>query len=149
MQHRPTVRHHGSHLGKIAHIVLMAAALVWLTTGIALAEDTGRRDYERTCAVCHGADGRGNGEAVRVLVGLEPGDLTQLSKQHGGEFPADAVYKAIDGRDEVSAHHLGRRRMPVWGLDFQLGAEHTPESEASLRRRISALAHYVGTMQEK
>lgn len=149
MQHRPTVRHHGSHLGKTAHIVLTAWALVWLTTGVAMAADTGKRDYERNCAVCHGADGRGNGEAVRVLVGLEPGDLTQLSRKHGGEFPADAVYKAIDGRDEVSAHHLGHRRMPVWGLDFQLGAERTPESEASLRRRISALAHYVETMQEK
>ncbi len=80
---------------------------------------------------------------------VEPGDLTQLSKRHGGEFPADAVYKAIDGRDEVSAHHLGRRRMPVWGLDFQLGAELTPESEANLKRRIDALAHYVETMQEK
>lgn len=149
MQHRPTDRHHGLHPGKIAHIALMASVLVWLMTGIAMAADTGKRDYKRNCAVCHGADGKGNGEAVRVLVGLEPGDLTQLSKRHGGEFPADAVYKAIDGRDEVSAHHLGRRRMPVWGLDFQLGAELTPESEANLKRRIDALAHYVETMQEK
>ena len=149
MQHRRTPQHRASTIGQRVFFAFLASALVSLTTGTALAANSGKRDYEHNCAVCHGTDGKGNGEAVRVLVGLEPGDLTQLSKEHGGKFPADAVYRAIDGRDEVSAHHLGRRRMPVWGLDFQLGAERSPESEPRLKQRISALVDYVETMQEK
>jgi len=149
MQHRRTAQHRASTIGQRVFFAFLASTLVSLTTGIALAANSGKRDYEHNCAVCHGTDGKGNGEAVRVLVGLEPGDLTRLGKEHGGKFPADAVYRAIDGRDEVSAHHLGRRRMPVWGLDFQLGAERSPESETRLKRRISALVNYVETMQEK
>ena len=128
---------------------LWVAIFLWLTAGSARAETAGKLDYVATCAVCHGADGKGKGEAVRVLVGLEPTDLTQLSKKNASKFPADAVYRSIDGRDEICAHHLGRSRMPVWGLDFQLGSEQDPESEARLKRRISALVSYIETIQEK
>jgi len=148
MRHRFTARHALALCPRIA-LGLWVAIFLWMTAGVARAETPGKEDYLTTCAVCHGTDGKGKGEAVRVLVGLEPGDLTQLSKRNGGKFPSDAVYRAIDGRDEVCAHHLGSRRMPVWGLDFELGSEQDPESEARIKRRISALVSYIESIQQK
>ena len=149
MRHRRTARHHAAPVCTSIALGFLVAIFSWLSAGAARAETPGKFDYLTSCATCHGADGKGKGEAVRVLVGLEPGDLTQLSKRNGGKFPADAVYRAIDGRDEVCAHHLGSRRMPVWGLAFELGSEQDPESEARLKRRISALVGYIETIQEK
>ncbi|MGD0075124.1 MAG: c-type cytochrome [Candidatus Binataceae bacterium] len=122
--------------------------LLLLSAGIAIAQIPGKLAYEKNCVVCHGPKGKGDGEAVRVLVGLQPTDLTQLSKKNGGKYPADAVYRSIDGRDEVAAHHLGTRRMPLWGLDFQLGTECTPQTEADACSRIKELVRYIETLQE-
>ena len=128
---------------------LATGLLLWLSAGIAMAQTAGKIAYEKDCVVCHGPKGKGDGEAVRVLVGLEPTDLTQLSKKHGGKFPADAVYRAIDGRDDIGAHHLGTRRMPLWGLDFQLGSPCTAETEAHACRRINELVRYIETLQQR
>ncbi len=150
MRHRRTTRHHSPPVCRATIALgLWISSFLWLTTGAARAQTAGKLDYDRNCAVCHGADGKGRGEAVRVLAGLEPTDLTQLSRKNAGKFPVAVVYRAIDGRDQVSAHHLGHRRMPMWGLDFQLGSERSPGSEARLKQRISALVSYVETLQEK
>jgi hypothetical protein len=55
---------------------------------------------------------QGDGEAVYILAGLKPANLTELSKKNGGHFPDQKVFQAIDGRDDIPAHHLGGRRMP-------------------------------------
>lgn len=119
-----------------------------LITSVAAAQSAGETAYKQDCAVCHGAKGKGDGEAVRVLVGLQPSDLTQLSRRNGGKFPADAVYRVIDGRDDIGAHHLGTRRMPLWGLQYQMDNQCTAESATQGCKRINDLVHYIETLQQ-
>ncbi len=110
----------------------------------------GEQDYRNNCSVCHGPTGKGDGEAVTVLPALKPKDLTQLTKNNHGVFPAQEIYQAIDGRDNIAAHELGENRMPTWGVNWQIGAgQPNPTSEASTRRRIQDLVSYIKTLQEK
>jgi mono/diheme cytochrome c family protein len=129
------------------------AAGIWLALGtIAAHAQTipGERDYRDNCAVCHGPTGKGDGEAVTVLPALKPKDLSQLSRNNHGEFPAQEVYQAIDGRDNIAAHELGDSRMPTWGVNWQLGAgAPNPTSEANTRRRIQDLVGFIKTLQQK
>src|SRR5713101_3052138 len=48
------------------------------------------------CAVCHGTDGKGGGPAATALK-VPPTDLTLLSKNNGGKYPALKVTGAIHG----------------------------------------------------
>ena len=53
---------------------------------------SGTEMYSTYCAVCHGADGKGNGPAASSLK-THPADLTQLSKKNGeivGTFSVQA-----------------------------------------------------------
>lgn len=122
---------------------ILAAGPIW-------AQDNGRRDYAVYCADCHGVDGKGNGPAVQMIPGFKPGDLTQLTKSHGGSFPSDEVYQVIDGRRRVPGHYDWDTDMPLWGLQFQPeGKEFSHESEAKVKRRIDALVGYILSIQQK
>ena len=46
----------------------------------------GEIEYQNYCAVCHGADGKGQGIMNKYLT-VRPADLTQLAKKNGGTFP--------------------------------------------------------------
>ncbi len=118
--------------------------------GVSAQTIPGEQDYKNNCAVCHGPTGKGDGEAVTVLPALKPKDLTQLTKNNHGQFPAQEIYQAIDGRDNIAAHELGGGRMPTWGVSWQLGeGQPNPTSEANTRKRIQDLVSYIKTMQEK
>jgi mono/diheme cytochrome c family protein len=109
----------------------------------------GEADYRDNCAVCHGPTGKGDGEAVTVLPALKPKDLTQLTRNNHGVFPAQEIYSAIDGRDNIAAHELGNNRMPTWGVDWQMGAgQPNPSSEGTTHRRIQDLVSYIKTLQQ-
>ncbi|HEY5504592.1 MAG TPA: cytochrome c, partial [Sedimentisphaerales bacterium] len=45
--------------------------------------DAGRSEYQSSCAVCHGIDGKGNGPAAEELK-RRPIDLTVLAKKNNG-----------------------------------------------------------------
>ena len=112
------------------------------------AGNTGKQDFEQYCASCHGKDGKGHGEALYVIPGIKPPDLTELSRNQGGVFPADRVYQSIDGRSGIPSH--SRFDMPFWGTSFQQqGGEFTPESEAKVKERISNVVSYIKSIQEK
>jgi mono/diheme cytochrome c family protein len=97
--------------------------------------------YKVYCASCHGEYGRGNG-AVAVFLRLRPADLTRIAKRNKGTFPADRVYRLIDGRQVVKAH--GDSQMPVWGDAFSIaGAD-----EASIKAKIEALVRHLKSIQE-
>ncbi len=124
---------------------LLVSGLSAMNVGAAA---TGKQDFEQNCASCHGKDGRGHGEALYVIPGIKPPDLSQLSRNNRGVFPAEEVYHFIDGRAEIPAH--SRLDMPFWGTLFQEGGkEFTPDSEAKAKERISNIVSYIKSIQQK
>lgn len=104
---------------------------------------SGKEMYNSYCAVCHGTEGKGNGPAADALK-TPPADLTALSKDNGGKYPALKVSAAIRGDTNVPAH--GNREMPVWGRVFEsISGGH----ESEIVQRIANLNHYVESLQAK
>jgi hypothetical protein len=128
----------------IAVIMILTAV-----SGQAGAQDSRQRDYVAYCSSCHGTDARGHGRETYRVPGFRPTDLTQLTKTHGGQFPAREVRQIIDGRRAlVPGHTDWETNMPLWGLRFQEeGKEFTPESEAKVRRRVDGLVNYIRSIQ--
>jgi mono/diheme cytochrome c family protein len=136
------------------------ALVAALAAGISLAAvaadertiDVGKFEYEGSCAVCHGATGKGGGPMASQLKTHTP-DLTVLAKNNNGIFPFDRVYQIIDGRQALDAH--GSREMPVWGRTFRLQSSlffdsRIPhDSESSARSRILALTEYIYRLQAR
>ena len=108
--------------------------------------DLGKREYEASCASCHGSAGKGDG-ALRQHLVKAPADLTTLVKRNGGVFPTQRVWEAIDGRGSTQVGAHGSRDMPIWGNVFR--AEDTQPYELHVRTRISALVDYLSRLQEK
>lgn len=139
--------------------ILIAAVLMAGASGIVAAEkkakvDYGKREYQNSCILCHGADGKGNGSVVELLK-KKPADLTTLSKKSNGVFPFERVYAMIDGRDMILGH--GDREMPAWGNRYSSDATKAAEyyvdvpydMEMYARSRILALIDYLNRMQVK
>lgn len=130
------------------------AAGVIASTTCAWAQDSGigQHEYRSNCATCHGAAGKGDGPMADVI-NLAMPDLTALSKNNGGIFPAERLREVIDGRAEVAAH--GSRDMPAWGDAYNaqagsaglLGYYHEGDVDAFVKGRILALVDYIATLQ--
>lgn len=71
---------------------------------------TGAEDFATFCAACHGAGGKGDGEVAATLA-KAPADLTRLSADNGGAFPAARVMSKIYGYTGQPADAL----MPDFG----------------------------------
>ncbi|MEI8169588.1 MAG: c-type cytochrome [Rhodoferax sp.] len=114
--------------------------------------DTGQREYESKCEVCHGHAGKGNGPYVEYLK-TPASDLTALKKNNGGVFPVDRVISIIDGREAVKGH--GAREMPIWGRQYSSETVEAAEyyvdvpydQEMYIRSRILALVDYLDRLQ--
>jgi len=104
---------------------------------------SGKEMFTTYCAVCHGTDGKGGGPAASALK-VPPADLTALSKNNGGKFPALKVSASICGEGDVPAH--GTKDMPVWGSLFW-NMSHGHEGE--VQQRVANLTHYVESLQAK
>jgi len=137
--------------------VALAAILALVQAGAAYAQDGQERfvasadEFRNSCASCHGEDGRGAGFLTRIFRGVDPGDLTQLSKNNEGVFPLERVFDVIDGRREVAAH--GERKMPVWGDRYmeRSMSEYGPDemNKMRARRRVLELVYYIQSIQER
>ena len=104
---------------------------------------SGKQMFQAYCASCHGATGKGDGPAAAAFKS-PPTDLTALSKNNGGKFPADRVLSILRGQATVSAH--GNRDMPVWGAVFW----HMSEGhESEVQQRIANLNRYIESLQAK
>jgi mono/diheme cytochrome c family protein len=104
---------------------------------------SGKEMYTNYCAVCHGAEGKGNGPAADALK-TPPSDLTLLSKNNGGAYPALKVASAIRGDSTVTAH--GTKEMPVWGKLFRtISGGHQSEVD----QRVANLVSYIKSLQSK
>ncbi|MGD0469376.1 MAG: cytochrome c [Terriglobales bacterium] len=104
---------------------------------------SGKEMYMAYCAVCHGTDGKGGGPAASALK-VPPTDLTVLSKNNGGKYPALKVTSSIRGESATPAH--GSKEMPVWGtLFWSMSQGH----EGEVQERVTNLTHYIETLQVK
>jgi mono/diheme cytochrome c family protein len=113
--------------------------------------DFGKREFENSCAVCHGMDAKGNGVLAASLK-VAPPDLTLLTKNNGGVFPIERIYAVIDGRKQIGSH--GSRDMPIWGNRYAgKAAEHYGgvryNEEAYIRNHILNLTDYLHRIQKK
>lgn len=111
------------------------------------AVEAGKNEYARSCELCHGATGKGDGPyASRLLI--KPADLTIIKKTNNGKFPIASIYRMIDGSDDITFH--GGRRMPIWGSRYRSESifEVNPEkAETFVRGRIFELLLYLDTIQ--
>jgi mono/diheme cytochrome c family protein len=131
--------------------VLLGASLAIAVTGV-LGQgkvDVGKREYDASCASCHGLKGTGDGPSIMYLT-RTPTDLTKLAK--GGVLPVDRIYQSIDGTLAVPGH--GTRDMPIWGdryrvraADFYADVPYDPD--AFVRAKILALIDYIARLQTK
>jgi mono/diheme cytochrome c family protein len=104
---------------------------------------SGKEMFNSYCAACHGTDAKGDGPAAAALK-TPPADLTVLSKNNGGKYPAMKVSSAIRGDIDVPAH--GNKEMPVWGRLFSsMSGGH----EGEVVQRIANLNHYIESLQVK
>jgi len=146
-------------MNKTTIAVAIAAAVALCAfageSGAQAKRDTGKREYESKCAVCHGKTGKGDGPFIGLIQGKRGADLTTLQKKNGGVFPILRVTDTIDGRFEIAEH--GPRDMPIWGADFlagvreetRQGADNPWDAEAYVKYRVYALTEYVYRLQVK
>jgi mono/diheme cytochrome c family protein len=140
------------------HVAFVAGLLATATFGIAqtatqikevpvkeTSPASGKQMYSTYCAVCHGADGRGNGPAASALK-VHPTDLVQLTKDNGGKFPGNHVYAVLQFGTETTAH--GSKDMPVWGPALRSLDRGTPSPDMQEHQRIANLTNYLKTLQQ-
>jgi mono/diheme cytochrome c family protein len=109
------------------------------------AKNSGAEMYTTYCAVCHGADGKGNGPATAALK-KAPSDLTLLNKNNGGKYPSIRVARLIEGEDVLASH--GSRDMPIWGNIFR-GMGSPGEGDKEVKIRVNSINEYLMSIQQK
>jgi mono/diheme cytochrome c family protein len=124
-------------------VVALLCVATFAKDARAQAEDGGAL-FKTYCASCHGANGRGTGP-VAIFLRVPPADLTQIARRNKGAFPADQVYRIIDGRQSVKTH--GDSQMPVWGDAFSKSLAGADEKAVSAR--IRALVAFLESIQER
>jgi len=134
-------------------IGVLAVTLLWagLSKGLAQEQEVieaGKREFQRSCATCHGVDAKGDGPSTNAL-NVKPADLTLLSKNHGGVFLFWRTYEKISGADEAPIRGHGTREMPIWGERFRLERGDREEYQMGVRGRILSLVYYLQSIQEK
>lgn len=135
----------GAVFRAVAALIMMLAVIACAVE--AHAEETpDERMYLKYCSACHGSDGKGDG-IVSQLMQPRPTDLTQLAKQHGGEFPAISVMQTIDGRKTVRAH--GDPDMPVWGEVLASPVGGVVGAEPGTRSMVMQIANHLKSIQSK
>ncbi len=111
-----------------------------------LGGELGAVEFEKSCASCHGFDGKGKGY-MSEDVEVSPADLTNLSKKNSGHFPFTQVYRTIDGTSRVGVH--GTRDMPEWGEEYRKEARRAGLDERVYTRGvIMELILHIYSLQE-
>ena len=78
---------------------------------------------------------------------VRPTDLTILSQNNGGAFPADHVRTVLQFGVENPAH--GSADMPVWGTVLCSLSPTGPNPSVVVDQRIINLTNYLKEMQKK
>jgi mono/diheme cytochrome c family protein len=98
--------------------------------------------FKTYCATCHGKEAKGDGPLADRLR-FRPPDLTLLARRNGGSYPAETVYRTIEGRKPVKDH--GGPDMPVWGDAFK-NAE-SGFSDEKVKEKIDGLVEFLKSIQ--
>ena len=106
---------------------------------------SGSQMYITYCAACHGASGTGAGPAATALKTAPP-DLTMLSRNHGGVFPADHIYSILKFGTKAPAH--GTAEMPVWGDLMLTLNQSSSDGDVVVHQRITNLTDYLKKIQK-
>lgn len=135
----------------ITALTITLAAFSWATDARAQDVQSGSGEFQAWCARCHGSAGQGDGPIAKDLETAPP-DLTRLSANNGGTFPAKRVKRSIDGRSAEAGH--GTRLMPVWGNWFAfevtsggLLKSDQAKTQAEIDERISRITDHVKRLQ--
>ncbi len=143
----------------LASVLVLGGAIVGFAGGVAYAQEmgpsgiitTGRLDFRRYCAQCHGMSATGNGPVAPALK-KKPANLTLLSKNNGGVFPDKEVRDFIDGTKTSMSH--GTRAMPIWGDAFRMRTASEAGAsvgggltQAEVQSKINRLVDYVKSIQ--
>jgi mono/diheme cytochrome c family protein len=100
----------------------------------------GKDSFDRYCAACHGAGGRGDGPLAGALR-TKPANLTMLAHRNLDVFPRDRVRADLSGVGRTVAAH-GPTEMPLWASLFRVF-----EPDSRVRVRIENLVDYLETLQ--
>jgi mono/diheme cytochrome c family protein len=142
---------------------LMLQRFIWLTLSAAMAVGmgnaqsspgapttlpqtaaaNGKQMYVSYCASCHGLNGKGDGPVAASLK-MPPIDLTLLSKNNNGNFPAKHVYAVLENGSDIPSH--GTPDMPVWGPLLGRLDRANPDVK---QLRINNLIEYLKSIQAK
>ncbi|WP_136441766.1 c-type cytochrome [Pacificoceanicola onchidii] len=109
-------------------------------------QQEGRALFAENCAVCHGADGKGDGEMARAMA-KPPTDLTLIALRNKDRFPRAQIMSVIDG---YARSETDRPDMPEFGgllegdlIPFDSGdGIQTPTP-----RKLVALLEYLESIQ--
>lgn len=128
-------------------VALLALPLLGACVDPKESPSTGAEDYAVYCAACHGATGKGDGDAAAGL-SRKPADLTTLARKNGGAFPTTKVMAQIWGY----AGAKGRGVMPDFGP--MLEGNMVPYDggdgiETPTPIRLVQLAEYLKGLQQK
>ena len=104
---------------------------------------SGKEMFNSYCAVCHGADAKGNGPAASAMK-AQPTDLTTLAQKNAGKYPAAHVAAVIRGQATLPSH--GSQDMPMWG---QLFSSISQGHEGEVQQRTANLVNYIEGLQAK
>ena len=105
--------------------------------------DSGKEMFHSYCAVCHGANAKGNGPAASALKAT-PTDLTALAQKNSGKYPAAHVAAVIRGQGALPSH--GTQDMPIWGPLFSSISQ---GHEGQVQQRVANLVSYIESQQAK
>ena len=122
-----------------------------LATSEAIGTKLGAEIYQRSCAVCHGPDARGDG-MVGALFRIKPPNLTVLARENDGVFPFSEVFQAVDGRRKIAAH--GETEMPIWGdllMDEALLRDdfNADDARYATLGRLLSVVYFLQSIQQK
>ncbi len=107
-----------------------------------IAGKNGQEMYDQLCAVCHGAEGEGDGPAAQALANPVP-DLTQLGTGVNGKYSSAQLKHIIAGRSRTV--HEDIAGMPLWEVEFQYVQRNwngQPRTSYA-RSKIHSLTEYV------
>ncbi|MGR3271623.1 cytochrome c [Thalassococcus profundi] len=106
----------------------------------------GRALFMDNCAVCHGADAKGDGPMARAMAKAPP-NLTLIAVRNGDRFPRARVLSTIDG---YARSDLDGPNMPEFGelLRGDLVPVDTGDGIATpTPRKLVALLEYLESIQ--